>query len=94
MTNTSTDATAVELTKNYIIFAAGNKLVDNDNSLRNAKNTNWTDYNSNLTGVKITSEGFWVATGEPASNGNASTRALVAITPSNIQVGVVEYENG
>ena len=80
------NTTATEMTNEYIIFATGNRI----DQLRGTGGIDWTEYYQ--TGVKITKDGFWIASGSTTSL--TSPRALVAITPGEIKLGTSSNNSG
>lgn len=74
--NSTGSTTAVKMTKNLIVLAAANQL-----SAAEAA-TPYTIENSSVSGLKITPDALWLATG------SGSSRSLVSMQPQGITIGI------
>lgn len=86
LSDLSYSGTVVEMRKDYIILAASGIQA------YGLRDNSQISYNSNISGMKITKDGFWLATGDSSSIQNP--RALVAITPGNIRIGTSSNSSG
>lgn len=76
-------ATVVDLTDQYIILGAGNQY---DNLTSNSPDWEGTTQTP-VSGMKITKDGIWMATG------SGNNRGLIALTPNELTLGVATNDN-
>lgn len=79
----SSQNSVVDLTQDYIILGVGEQIDDLEGS-----SINW--ITSTISGVKITKDGIWLASG---AGTQASPRSLIALQPGELTIGVANNNN-